>query len=363
MISLQINFKKINKILEMKNKIIILKTALLLCAAIVSISCSKSVKSVELDQSTLTLEVGKSQTLTATITPDRAIEKKVTWSSSNPEIATVENGLVTAISEGTATITVTTIDGNKTASCIVTVIIDITTDKQMELVIWAAEYINIEIAGTNTATIDWGDDSPVETFNLSATPTNCEHTYPDRNDFFHLTITGKNVSYLDCHSSHVTSMNLSNNTALKELYCNSNTNLRELDVSKNTALTKLVCNNNYYLNSLYLNKNTALKELFCYSNDLNNLDVSNCKVLEVLECSDNNITNLNLSENTKLKILSFGYNDGLNLSFLVESLHGNTISGGKTIYIGYDDPNSPVWEPAINKGWTVVDYFYYILTF
>lgn len=348
----------------MKSKIIIFKTLLLLCTAIVSISCSKSVKSVELDQNTLTLEVGKSQILTATITPDRAVDKNVIWVSSNPAIATVENGLVKALSEGTTTITVTTIDGNKTASCIVTVIMDVTSDKQMELIIWSEENISIGIAGTNTVTIDWGDDSPVETFNLSATPINYEHNYPDRNDFFHLKITGKNVSYLDCHSCGLTGLDVSGNMALKELYCQSNiTNLRELDVSKNTAITKLICSNNYYLTNLYLNKNTALKELDCHSTGLNNLDVSNCKVLEILECSENNITNLNVSENTKLKILSFGDCDGLDLTTLVESLHSDTITGGKTIYIGYLDPESPVWNPAKNKGWAVVDYFYYKLNF
>ena len=82
----------------------------------------ESGKSVELNQTTLTLEVGKSQTLTATISPDRAENKTVVWTSSNPAVASVVNGLVTALSQGTTTITATTIDGNKTASCEIKVV-------------------------------------------------------------------------------------------------------------------------------------------------------------------------------------------------------------------------------------------------
>ena len=67
-------------------------------------------------------EAGASETLIADITPDNATNKNVTWSSDRPEVATVdENGKVTAVANGTATITVTTEDGNKTDSCVVTV--------------------------------------------------------------------------------------------------------------------------------------------------------------------------------------------------------------------------------------------------
>ena len=79
------------------------------------------VTKVELDKSSLTLGVGKSETLTATITPDNATNKNVTWSSDNTSVATVNNGVVSAVSEGTATITVTTVDGSFTDTCEVTV--------------------------------------------------------------------------------------------------------------------------------------------------------------------------------------------------------------------------------------------------
>ena len=81
-----------------------------------------SVNKVSLDKTELALTVGDTQTLTATITPDDANNKNVSWSSDNPSVATVdENGKVTAVAEGTARITVKTVDGEKTAVCVVTV--------------------------------------------------------------------------------------------------------------------------------------------------------------------------------------------------------------------------------------------------
>ena len=80
------------------------------------------VNTVSLDTTALDLTVGDTQTLTATITPDDANNKNVSWSSDKPSVATVdENGKVTAVAAGTANITVKTVDGEKTAVCTVTV--------------------------------------------------------------------------------------------------------------------------------------------------------------------------------------------------------------------------------------------------
>ena len=80
------------------------------------------VNEVSLDKTELALTVGDTQTLTATITPDDANNKNVSWSSDKPSVATVdENGKVTAVAVGTANITVKTVDGEKTAVCAVTV--------------------------------------------------------------------------------------------------------------------------------------------------------------------------------------------------------------------------------------------------
>ncbi len=78
------------------------------------------VSGVALDKTSAELQVGKTLTLTATVTPDNATDKAVAWTSSNDAVATVDaNGVVTAKAEGTATITATA--GGKTATCTVTV--------------------------------------------------------------------------------------------------------------------------------------------------------------------------------------------------------------------------------------------------
>jgi len=79
-----------------------------------------SVTNVTLNKTTLVMYIGGKETLTATVVPDSATNKNITWSSSNKNVATVSvtntNCTVTAKSAGTATITVTA-DGNKTATC------------------------------------------------------------------------------------------------------------------------------------------------------------------------------------------------------------------------------------------------------
>ena len=80
------------------------------------------VTGVSLNTSTLNLIEGGTDTLTATVEPNNATNRNVTWSSDNPSVATVNNGVVSAVSEGTATITVTAQgDSTKSASCTVTV--------------------------------------------------------------------------------------------------------------------------------------------------------------------------------------------------------------------------------------------------
>ena len=80
------------------------------------------VQSVSLDKTTLDLNIGENATLVATVLPENADNKTVTWSSSNTAVATVDaTGKVTAVAAGEAVITVTTADGNKTATCTVKV--------------------------------------------------------------------------------------------------------------------------------------------------------------------------------------------------------------------------------------------------
>ena len=93
-------------------------------AAVLITSCGgidpeKEVTGIELDTTTLELVIKATYTLKATVLPDYATNKSVTWTSSDASIASVANGIVTANAQGTATITAKA--GNYTATCAVTV--------------------------------------------------------------------------------------------------------------------------------------------------------------------------------------------------------------------------------------------------
>ena len=84
------------------------------------------VAGVTLNRSNLSLTAGGNAWLRAAVQPDNAANQSVTWASSDPSVATVDqNGVVTAVAPGAATITVTTVDGGFTAICTVTVRPDI----------------------------------------------------------------------------------------------------------------------------------------------------------------------------------------------------------------------------------------------
>lgn len=81
-----------------------------------------AVTGVTVDPKTTSIEAGKTTKLAATVVPDNATNKSVTYKSSDEKIATVaSDGTVTAVAVGTANITATTADGGFTASCAVTV--------------------------------------------------------------------------------------------------------------------------------------------------------------------------------------------------------------------------------------------------
>ncbi|WP_445721438.1 T9SS type A sorting domain-containing protein [Flavobacterium sp.] len=111
-----------------------------------------------------------------------------------------------------------------------------------------------------------------------------------------------NIIRLYCFSNSLTSLDVSQNTALKVLVCSSNP-LTSLDVTQNTALTVLYCASNSLM-SLDVSQNTALKDLRCHYNQLINLDVTQNIALTTLYCRSNQLTSLNVIQNTALKDLS-----------------------------------------------------------
>jgi len=106
----------------MKNNFLKITTITILLLIIVT-GCKKEVDvtGISLDKNDITLSIGKTETLTATVHPHNAANKAISWASSNPSVATVINGVVIANEEGTAIIIVATEEGNYTAMCEVTV--------------------------------------------------------------------------------------------------------------------------------------------------------------------------------------------------------------------------------------------------
>lgn len=110
------------------------------------------VTGVSLDQHTASVQAGQTVQLTATVSPNNATDKSVSWSSNNTSVATVNSsGLVTAVSAGTATITVTTTDGSYTDTCVVTVTAAVTYDYKLAAsTVVGKKYL---IANGNTGTV------------------------------------------------------------------------------------------------------------------------------------------------------------------------------------------------------------------
>ena len=129
------------------------------------------VRSISVEPAELTLTVGATETLAVTFDPTNATDKTVTWTTSDEEVATVADGVVTAVGEGTATITVTSNNG-KEATCVVTVIPEVTGPIESEATIgsvvlpegdpfaWANAYDNsVWTDLTVTGSLDYVDEA------------------------------------------------------------------------------------------------------------------------------------------------------------------------------------------------------------
>lgn len=93
------------------------------CMAMCALTIAVNTESVTLDKTTLSLAVGATATLIATVKPDNATDKTVVWTSSNESVAKVDNGKVTALKAGMATITAKC--GSKSAECAVNVFVPV----------------------------------------------------------------------------------------------------------------------------------------------------------------------------------------------------------------------------------------------
>ena len=119
-----------------------------------------AVTGVTLNRPTAMLTAGKTLTLTATVLPRNATDKTVTWTSIPTSVATVENGVVTAVAAGIATITVTTQDGAKTNLCTVTIVAG-TADGGTQIVLGTRTFTYYEKSARGTPVISmWKAQMP-----------------------------------------------------------------------------------------------------------------------------------------------------------------------------------------------------------
>lgn len=121
-----------------------------------------------------------------------------------------------------------------------------------------------------------------------------------------------NITIFWCNLNQITSLDISNNTALQVLYANNN-QLTSLDVSNNTALTSLNFSSNQ-LTDIDVSNNLALNILQCSNNQLTSLGVSNNTALTELLCYGNQLHSLNVANGNNTNFIIFSANNNPNLT-------------------------------------------------
>lgn len=170
----------------------------------------------------------------------------------------------------------------------------------------------------------------------------------------------ENLVFLRCNEiSTLTTLNVSENTALKHLYCNDNP-LTALDLANNTALEKLECGENEFT-TLDLSKNTSLKYFGFFNGKLSSLDLTNNTNLEELYFCGNNFSTIDISKNTKLKFLHLFSNQLITLDTSKHSnlqrlwVYDNPLTSmnlgdsGSTMEVKFDNKPYPIEVSAAEK--------------
>ncbi len=191
------------------------------------------------------------------------------------------------------------------------------------------------------------------------------------------------ATFLDVSGQRISSLKgIELFTGLKTLYCNDN-QLTSLDVSNNTALTRLNCNNNK-IATLDVSNNTALTYLNCGKNQMISLDVSNNTALTYLNCANNQLAGLDISNCTSLApdyltadsniIITHGTRDGLpsftahslilsgqlGLDFYANVPEGTNTEGAYTDFTVNDKTGSPEMLSNADKVGDDYRFTYYI---
>lgn len=310
-----------------------------------------AIETISIDPSELVLNVGDEKTLIATITPSDATNQELTWSSEDASVATVVEGVVTAVGKGKTTIAAKNSAGDISGSCTVTV---------NEVVVSFIEDENFNAALLEIEGVDSNKDSVISELEAQSFAGSID-------------VSSKNISNLKGLEKfvNITGLNCSKNK------------LTTLDVSKNTALTMLDCSSNE-LSELDIQLNKELVEFKCFDNKLLSLDISNVtNTMQVLEygaqkdegkmyllVNENKIKSIqqDLAANSNNANSAYFFfqssKDGKGFSSLNNDIRFNTSEvryiklarqGGLQGF-GNFNPAEKNWSVADNEGLTV-DYF------
>ena len=115
-----------------------------------------------------------------------------------------------------------------------------------------------------------------------------------------------NITYLDCSDNPINNINISNNSKLVALYCNS-TNITDIDLTQNIELEYIQISGNA-ITTIDITKNTKLLSFTCQDSQINSIDFSNNIELNFLNLSGNSLNNIDLSKNTKLDVINLNSN-------------------------------------------------------
>jgi len=337
-------------------------TAVIVSFAMAFVACTPEISTlpmgVMLDPSSLTLAPGESLKLSAEVIPDEATIKSLIWSSDNAAVATVDDGVVTAITEGNALITVTTKSGQKMSTCLVKVawpvdrvVLDnstviLTVGKSQRLAAYVipndAPDISVKWESSNPGIVEVVDGVIVAKALGTATVTvttvvgsrkaSCTvRVIRDKHIFMTNSLSSMSMTFSVAGSGTI-DINWGDNSEIETIsisetpiypyhyfsgtppftvtvegenitdFRSFGNQLTYLSFSNMTDLTYINCASNG-LTSLAVNGCIALEELTCHNNQLSSLDLSNNTALTFLDCSNNPITSLNVS-NAKIKALN-----------------------------------------------------------
>jgi len=243
-----------------------------------------AVTSVSLNKSSASLDVGSAETLTAVIAPSNATNQNITWSSNNTAIATVSSGgIVTAVTPGTATITVVSVDGSKTAVCTVTV---------------NPIYVSSISVKSSTSLVE----GSTETLSVAIMPSNA---------------TNKNVSWSSSNTAVVT---VSASGTISAVSAGSATiTITTVDGSKTAVCNVTVVAGSVAVTGISLNKSSA------------SLDVGSVETLTAV-IAPSNATNQNISWNSSNTAVAAVSNSGMvtGVNVGMATITVTTVDGSKT---------------------------------